>query len=198
MTLIWKFGWYSGQSDQQRVFDWEYISKFSILQWRYCCCSVAKLCPISCDPMNVARQSSLSLLYPWACSNSCPLSWWCHPAILSSVTPFCSCAESFPASWSFPMSQLFASGGQNIGASASASFFPMTIHSWFPLGWTGWISLLSSEGMKLDKLWCFSLHFIVESMYLCAQWSPLDHLVGSSRTLSPAPSLVIAWVTTAN
>ena len=76
-------------------------------------------------------------------SNSCPLSQWYHPTISSSVVPFFSCPQSFPASGSFPMSQLFTSGGQSIGASASASVLPMNIQDWFPLGWTGWISLQS-------------------------------------------------------
>ena len=75
---------------------------------------------------------------PKACSNSCPLSWWCHPTISSSVIPFSSCLQSFPASGSFPMSWLFTSGGQKIGASASASVFPMNIQYWFPLGWLVW------------------------------------------------------------
>ena len=70
-------------------------------------------------------------------------SWWCHPTILSSVIPFSSCLQSFPASVSFPMSQFSASGSQSIGASGSASVLPMNIQDWFPLGWTGWISLLS-------------------------------------------------------
>ena len=74
---------------------------------------------------------------PGTCSNSCPSSWWCHPTILSSVAPFSSCLQSFPASRFFPVSQLFASGGQHIGASASASVLPMSIQGWFPLGWTG-------------------------------------------------------------
>ena len=78
---------------------------------------------------------------PRACSNSCPLSWWCHPTISSSVIPFSSCLQSFPASGSFPMSQFFTSGGQNIGASALVSVLPMNIQDWFPLGLTGWISL---------------------------------------------------------
>ena len=75
--------------------------------------------------------------------NSCSLSRWCHPSISSSVIPFSSCPQSFPASWSFQMSQLFASGGQNIGVSALASVLPMNTQDWFPLGWTGWISLYS-------------------------------------------------------
>ena len=80
---------------------------------------------------------------PRACSNSCPLNQWCHPAISSSVLPFSSCPQSFPASGSFPMSQLFASDCQSIGVSTSASVFPMNIQDWFPLGLTGLISLLS-------------------------------------------------------
>ena len=69
-------------------------------------------------------------------SNSCPLSLWCHPAISSSVVPFSSCSQSLPASGSFPMSQLFAWGGQSIGVSASASILPMNTKHWSPLGWT--------------------------------------------------------------
>ena len=80
---------------------------------------------------------------PGVYSNSCPLSWWCHPTISSSVRPFSSCTQSFPASGSFPMSQLIASDDQNIGASASPSVLPMNIQGWFPLGLTGLISLLS-------------------------------------------------------
>ena len=78
---------------------------------------------------------------PRAYSNSCPSHWWCHPTISSSVIPFSSCLQFLPASGSFQMSQLFAWGGQSIGVSASASVLPMNIQDWFPLGWTGWISL---------------------------------------------------------
>ena len=77
--------------------------------------------------------------------NPCPLSQWCHPTISSSVVPFFSCLQSFPASGSFPMSQLFASGGQSIGISASTSVLPMNTQDWSPLGWTGWISLQSKR-----------------------------------------------------
>ena len=80
-------------------------------------------------------------IYP----NSCPLSWWCRQTISSSVIPFSSCPQSFPASGSFPMRQLFASGGQSIGVSASASVLPMNIQDWFPLGLTSLISQLSKE-----------------------------------------------------
>ena len=80
---------------------------------------------------------------PIAYSNSCPLSWWCHPTVLSSVVPFSSCLQYFRATGSFPMSQFFTSGGQSTRVSASASVLPMNIQDWFPLDRTGWISLLS-------------------------------------------------------
>ena len=80
-------------------------------------------------------------------SNSCPLSRWCHPSISSSVIPFSSCPQSFPASGSFPMTQFFESGGQSIGVSASALVLPMNTQDWSPLGWTGWISL-QSKGLS--------------------------------------------------
>ena len=80
---------------------------------------------------------------PGVYSNSCPSSRWCHPTISSSVIPFSSCLQFFPASESFPMSQFFASGGQSVGVSASTSVLPMKSQDWSPLGWTGWISLLS-------------------------------------------------------
>ena len=79
--------------------------------------------------------------------NSCPSSQWCHPTISSSVIPFSSCPQSFPASGSFQMSQFFASGGQSIGVSASASVLPMNTQDWSPLGWTGWI-FLQSKGLS--------------------------------------------------
>ena len=79
--------------------------------------------------------------------NSCPLSQWCHLTISSSVVPFSSCPQSFPKLGSFQMSQLFASGGQNNGVSASASVLPMNTQDWSPLGWAGWISL-QSKGLS--------------------------------------------------
>ena len=88
---------------------------------------------------------------PWVYSDSCLLSLRCHPTISSSVIPFSSCPQSLPASGSFPMSQLFASGGRSIGVSASASVLPVNIQDWFPLGWTGWISLLSKG---LSRVFC--------------------------------------------
>ena len=84
---------------------------------------------------------------PGAYSNSCPSSRWCHPTISSSVIPFSSCLQSFPASGSFPVSQFFASCGQSIGVSASSSVLPVNIQDWSPSGWTGWISL-QSKGLS--------------------------------------------------
>ena len=89
-----------------------------------------------------------SLPTPRTYSNSCPLSQWCHPTISSSVVPLSSHLQSFPASGSFPMSQFLESDGQSIGVSASASVLPTNIQDWFPLGWTGWISLLSKLHSK--------------------------------------------------
>ena len=88
---------------------------------------------------------------PGVHSNSCPLSWWCYRTISSSAVPFSSCPQSFPASGSFPMSQLFTWGGESIGVSALASVLPMNIQDLSPLGWTGWTSL-QSKG--LSRVFC--------------------------------------------
>ena len=98
-------------------------------------------------PWTTARQASLSITTPEVYSNSCPLSWWCHPTISSSVIPFSSCLQSFPASGSFPTRQLLASSDQSIGISASVSVLPMNVQGWFPLGWTALISL-QSKGLS--------------------------------------------------
>ena len=106
---------------------------------------------------------------PGACSTSHPSSLWCHPTISSSVIPFSSCLQSFPASGSFPMGQLFPWGGQSLGASASALVLPVNIQDWSPLGWTGWISLqskglsslLQHHSSKTSILQC-SAFFIVQ------------------------------------
>ena len=104
------------------------------------CCSVAQSCPTLCNPMDCSTSGFPVLHHlPEPCSNSWPLSWWCHPAILSSIMPFSSCLQSFPASGSFLMSGLFTSGGQSSGASASV--LPMNIQAWFSLVLTGWIPL---------------------------------------------------------
>ena len=103
---------------------------------------------------------------PRAYSNSCPLSQSCHPTISSSVIPFSSCLQSFPASGSFPMSYFFISDGQSIGVSASASVLPMNIQDWFPLGWTGWISL-QSKGLSR----VFSSTTVQKHQFFSAQFS---------------------------
>ena len=102
---------------------------------------------------------------PWAYSDSCPSSQWCPPTISSSVGPF-SCLQSFPESRSFQMNQFFASGGQSIGVSASASMLPMNIQDWFPLGETGWISL------QCKGLWrVFSNTTVQKHQFFCTQLS---------------------------
>ena len=99
-------------------------------------------------------------------SNSCPLSQWCHPTSSSSIVPFSSCPRSFPVSGSFPVTQFFTSGGQNIGVSASTSVLPMNIQDWFPLGWTDWISL-QSKGLSR----VFSNTTVQNHQFFCAQLS---------------------------
>ena len=122
--------------------DWRVHSWCSAL----CCCSVAKTCPAVCDPMGLQHARILCPSpSPGVCSNSCPLGQWCCLTISFSVVPFSSCPQSFPLSGSFPMSWLFASGGQSIGDSASASVLPVNIQCWFPLGLTGLISLKSKR-----------------------------------------------------
>ena len=140
---LWKY-WLSSlwnDSADSFIYIWivSYVCQFS---------SISQPCPTDYDydfatPWTAARQASCPSPTPGVYSNPCPLSQWCHPAISSSVVPFSSCPQSFPASGSFQMSQFFTSGGQRIGVSASASVLPRNIQSWSPLGWTGWISLQS-------------------------------------------------------
>ena len=106
--------------------------------------SVAQSCPTLCDPKNLSTPGLPVHHQLLEFTHSCPLTRWCHSAISSSVVPFSSCPQSFPASESFPMSQLFAWGGQSIRVSALASVLPMNTQGWSPLEWTGWISLQSN------------------------------------------------------
>ena len=117
------------------------ISSISVLSLQFSCSVVSN--SLQSHGLQHARLPCPSPT-PGACSN---LSSWCHPTISSSVVPFSSCLQYSPASGSFPMSQFFASGGQSIGVSASASVLPMNTQDWFPLGWTGWISL-QSKGLS--------------------------------------------------
>ena len=107
--------------------------------WLFSCSAMSD----SMTPWTIAHQASLSFAISQSFSNSCPLNLWCHPIISFSVVPF-SFFQSFPASESFPVSLFFVSGGQSIGAPVSVSVLPMNTQSWFPLGWTSLISLLSS------------------------------------------------------
>ena len=118
-----------------------------ILTLNYCCCcSVAKLCPPVCGPLDCSSRLPCPSLSPGVCSNSCPWSQWCHSTISSSVFPFFFFLKSFPASGSSPMSQFFSSGSQSTGASVLAAVFPGNIQDWFLLGLMGLISLLSRGG----------------------------------------------------
>ena len=116
------------------------------LKWKFRFSSVQFSCSVVSDSLRPhelqhARPPCPSPT-PGVYPNSCPSSWWCHPAISSSVVPFSSCPQFLPASESFPISQLFAWGGQSIGVSALASFLPKKSQDWSPLEWTGWISLV--------------------------------------------------------
>ena len=116
-------------------------------------------------PWTTARQASLSITNSQS-PNPCPLGQWCHPTISSSVIPFSSCPQSFPASGSFQMSQLFASDGQSIEVSASISVPSMNTQDWSPLGWTGWI-YLQSKGLP----WVFSNTTVQKHQFFSAQLS---------------------------
>ena len=123
-----------------------------------------------CDSLQPHERQYSRLPYPspssGACSNSCPFGWCCHPTISSSVVPFSSCLHSFPASGSFLMSQLFASGSQSTGVSASASVLPMNFQDWSPLGLTGLISL-QSKGLSR----VFSNTTVQKHEFVSAQFS---------------------------
>ena len=108
---------------------------------------------------------------PGVYPNSCPLSQWCHPTISSSVVHFSSSLQSFPASGSFPMNQFFALGGQSIRVSALASVFPMNIQDWFPLGWTGWISLQSKGLSRVFSNTTLQKHHLRCSAFFIVQLS---------------------------
>ena len=139
----------------------------------------------------------------WVFSNSCPLSQWCHPTLSSSVIPFSSCLQSFPASGSLTMSQFFASGGQSIGASASASVLPMNIQDWFPLGWTGLISLLSeglsrvfsSTTVQKHQLFSPQPFFIVQlsHLYMTTSKNHMQMITTSTKQISQL-SYYFHWV----
>ena len=128
-------------------------------------CSVAKSC-LTLWPRGLQHaRLPCPLLSPRVCSNSCPLSRWCHPTISSSVAPFSSCPQSFPASGSFLVSCIFASCSQSPGASASASILPMNIQDWYPFRLTGLISLLSKGLSRVLSGTTVGKKFLVVQMH---------------------------------
>ena len=142
--------------------------------------SVAQSCLTLCDPMDCSTPGFLvHHQLPEPGQTHVYQSWWCHLTISSSVIPLFSCLQSFPASGSFPKSQFFSSGGQRIGVSASTSVLPMNIQDWFPLGWTGWISL-QSKGLSrvfsnttVQKHQFFGAQFSLQSNSHIRTW-PLE------------------------
>ena len=145
-------------------------------------CSVMSYSLRTCEPQH-ARPPCPSPT-PGVHPNPCPLSWWCHPTISSSVVTFSSCSQSFPASGSFQMSQLFASGGQSIGVSASKSVPPMNTQDWSPLGWTGWISLQSKGLSRVFSKTIVQKHQFFKaqlSLKLFMKWSMLLFLSWSGH-----------------
>ena len=130
------------------VFDVCWLVKLFLYKWLFNLSTVVtQSCLTLCDPRGLQHtRLPCPSPTPRACSNSCPSNWSCHPIISSSVI-FFSCLQSFPASGSFQISQLFTSGGQSTGVSASTSVLPTNTQDWSPLGWTGWISL-QSKGLS--------------------------------------------------
>ena len=161
------------------------LSPFSSVQW-------LSRVQLFATPWTTARQASLSITTPGVYSNSCPLSQWYDPTVSSSVVPFSSCPQSFPASGSFQMSQLFASGGQSIGVSASASVLPMNIQDWSPLGWTGWISL-QSKG--LSRVFSNTIVQKKKSFQLCPiLCDPMGFSPPGSSVCGILQARVLEWV----
>ena len=157
-------------SDSQSALQW--ASRDKVAQRR----KFPKSCPTLCEPMDGSMPGFPVFHYLPVCSNSCALSWW-HYLTISSSALFSFCRQSSPASGSFLISRLFTSGGQSIGGSASASVLPMNIQDWFPLGWTGLISL-QSKGLSrvfsnttvgvLHHNW--STYPTIVGTYSCSRW----------------------------
>ena len=133
-----------------------FFSFFSISSWFVL---IVKWCLTLCDTMDDSPPGPSVTTISWVCSDSLPMSWRCYPAISFSAAPVSFCSQSFSASGSFPMNHLFTSGGQNIRVSALASGLPMNIQDWFPLGWTGLISLLSNGLSRVFSNTRFRKHY---------------------------------------
>ena len=150
------------QEETEPKGDWNILN---IWVWRYQFSHSVMFDPLRPHETQHARPPYPSPT-PGVHPNPCPLSQWCHPTISSSVIPFSSCLQSFPESGSFQMSQFFTSGAQSTGLSASTSVLPMNTQDWFPLGWTGWISLQSKGLSRL-----FSDTTVQKHQFFCAQLS---------------------------
>ena len=138
-----------------------------------CCCSVTKS-NLTLWPHALQHARLLCLLpSPGACSNSCPLSWWCHPTISSSVTPFSFCLQPFPASGSFPLNQFFESGGQSVGASASASVLPVNIQDGFPLGLMIWSPCCSRDSQESSSTSQFESRDVIAQVESGSPWTEM-------------------------
>ena len=152
------------------------------LSWSQCSIQFSSVQSLSrvwlfVTPWTAARQASLSITNSWSPTKPRSLSQWCHPTISSSVVPFPSCPQPFPALGSFPMSQLFPWGGQSIGVSASASVLPMNTQDWSPWGWTGWF--LHTENPKALKNYATTTHLCCINgitNHICLQHGLLDIL----------------------
>ena len=138
LHVVRKYGWNCGMCESLRIVKYEY----NMFSGYHSCCGSATKVSDALWPQRKYTRPPCPSPSPGAYSNSCPLSRWCHPTISSSAVPFSSCPQSFPASGAFPMSLLFASGGQSIGASASV--LPVNIQGWFPL-WIDWFDLLAIQ-----------------------------------------------------
>ena len=136
-----------------------------------------------------ARQASGPSPTPGAYSNSCPSSQWWHPTISSSVIPFFSHHQSFPASGSFPKSQFFSSGGESTRASTSASVLPVNIQDWFPLRWTGWISFLSKGHSRGFHNTTIQNHQFFSAQLLSYSNSTSIHAAAAAKSLQSCPTL---------
>ena len=184
LSLLWYWQPFAFKTNKFLFYVFVYLSSLNLLflglkfeqdvehfRWEYS--SVQFSCSVMSDSlqshgMQHARHpcpSSTPRVYP----NSFPLSWWCQATISSSVIPFSSCLQSFPALGSFQMSQLFATGSQSIGVSVSASVLPMNNQDWFPLGFTGWISLQSKGLSRVSSNTTVQKHQFFSAQ--CTFWS---------------------------
>ena len=176
----WGSFWSYLQRKDQKCIDLEFIDPQERLAWPY----IAQLlfsCSVASMDARHARPPCPSPS-PRACSILCPLNWWCHPTTSSSATLFSSCLQSCPASESFLISQFFASGGQSIGASTSASILPMNIQDWFPLGLTSWISLPFKGLSRVHIGYPIVKSSTLQKWY--NHYTPVSHLIVSTVELS--------------